>query len=89
LKLSIRQNHRLWLVFSYVGGFLLPLGMLEVHIYFIFPLILLFLLQYWYIYQVKCPYCRHLLLYNKSLGNFYVWTPWIPENCTKCGEKFD
>jgi len=89
LKLTIRQKHRLWMVFSLITGLLLLLGMLTVHFYLIFPLLLLLLSQSWYIYQVKCPYCRNLLLYNKSLGNFYVWTSWIPNNCTECGKKIE
>ncbi len=73
---------------GYIILFLLVMEI--VHIYFIFSLLLfLFVTADRYVRSLRCPYCRNLLLYNKSLGNFYVWTSWIPNNCTECGRKIE
>ncbi len=57
--------------------------------YLIFTLAIFPILGFaYYLQTLKCVYCDKPILYNKLpwIGT-YSWTPWIPDNCPKCGTR--
>lgn len=88
-KLTVRAQHRRWMWCGFMVSALLAVGIVEIHVSFVLAFYLCAWLLLRHIHSVKCPYCGNRLLYNKSLGDFYVWTASIPENCMECGKQID
>jgi len=93
MKPSIRKKYRLiWItiLFSFVIFSILTVQLSQ---YFLIPWILLIVIIGFLLNTLKCPSCQKPVLYNSSklLGKYDVMisTPWIPRNCTKCGEPID
>ena len=85
---GIRTRYRIAISIWLTGGSILLLGSLYVTRYLIVPLLMLFGVIGTYALSLKCPNCGKRVLYNpvRLFGKeFYIWTSWIPKECTRCG----
>ncbi len=88
-RASVRA--KVWAAFLiWLGvGALLLLGALYVHQGFVLALVFLQLVVGLYVMLLRCPRCKKPVLQN-SIGvlgrEVFIWTPWVPRCCTRCGE---
>jgi len=86
----LRRNYRIIVALWFVLGSVLMIGSVYVGEYILILLLLFTVAIGVYCLTLKCPSCGKSVLHNpvKILGNdLYIWTPWIPKSCAKCGEK--
>ena len=68
----------LWIPLGFFFGYLV----LEIGVYFLIPLFLLFFSVGIYTLLVRCPKCGKPVFYN-----YFFWSPWAPRKCRRCGYK--
>lgn len=57
--------------------------------WFLIPLFLTLVLVGLVSFSLRCPKCKKSALNNPITVfgvEMYIWTSWIPKNCTHCGE---
>lgn len=89
-KLGIRTKLVIALCSWFVVGFALLVLTVEVSKLFLVLLFLFMAFIGFYCMFLKCPNCGKCATQNpvKILGvELYVFMPWIPERCSKCGTE--
>lgn len=85
--MNIRTKYRLSIVIWFISGSILGLAAMYITKYFLIPLFVVGFVIGVYGLSLKCPNCGKRVLYNPLKifrMEFYIWTSWIPKNCTKC-----
>lgn len=87
--MSLRKKLCMLYAVWFILGVILILGSMYITSYFIIPLIVVVIIIGIIAMNIRCPYCNKSVLSNKIklFGfEFIVCTPWIPNNCPKCGK---
>jgi hypothetical protein len=88
--LKIRTKVRILLAIWIISEALLLLGAMYLTPYFLIPLFTVLGLLGYYSMSIRCPNCQKPVLFNPKRflkREIYIWTPKIPDSCTKCGTK--
>jgi hypothetical protein len=89
----IRKKHYLLLFSVFIFELLFSyLALIYTELFLIPALILFFSYGFW-AQNIKCPRCKKPIYLNplpfESIGEVFVWTPWLPANCSECGLDFE
>jgi len=90
--MKIRTKYRITLGTWIISGFLLQLGATDITPFFLIPLFVVSGMLGCYVLNLRCPTCGKRVLHNPIRifnRKLYMWTSWIPHNCTKCGTDLD
>ncbi len=86
----MRERYKMVVGLYFFVGFCMGILAFEVSIYFLVLLAVLLVVSVWYVRTVKCRSCGDPVIYNHLMSlSPRDWSPWIPDNCTKCGERID
>ena len=95
MELSIRKRYRIIWIILIASFVIFSILAVQVSQYFFIPFVILIISLGIYSQFLRCPKCNKPVLFNplmvdkpnRFLKNSDCFgTPWIPKNCTKCGE---
>lgn len=93
MKPSIRKKYRLIWITIIVSSVIFSVLTVQLSQYFLIPWIFIIGIIGFLLNTLKCSCCQKPVLYkpSKLLGKYdvIISTPWIPKNCTKCGEPIN
>ena len=88
LRSKLRLAYLVWLL----GGSFFVLFSIYVSMWFLAPLLALFIGTALFVLLLRCPRCRKPVTNNpiRILGvELWLSTPWMPRRCSRCGSDLD